>query len=116
MLSSRFGNFVVTGELGSGGMGVVYRAHDTKLDREVAIKMIRDGAESDSDLQVRFQREAKVLAALNHPHIAQIYGLEEVDTTKSLVMELVEGETLAARLKRTALDTREALEYARQIA
>lgn len=116
MLSSPLGDYVITGELGSGGMGVVYRAHDTKLGRDVAIKMVRDDAAPDSDLNARLAREARALAALNHPHIAQIYGIQESGSARFLVMELVEGETLAIRLKRKPLETREALEYSRQIA
>jgi serine/threonine protein kinase len=104
---TRLGPYAILTPLGAGGMGEVYRARDTKLDREVAIKILPDALARDPDRLARFEREAKVLAALNHPNIAQIYGLEE----RALVMELVEGQTLAGPLP---LET--ALNYARQIA
>jgi eukaryotic-like serine/threonine-protein kinase len=115
-VTTRISHYEITGELGSGGMGVVYRARDTKLDRAVAIKVLRDGVGGDHDAQARFQREAKILASLNHPHIANIYGIEELEGRRFLVLELVDGETLAERIKRKPLETGEALEYARQIA
>ena len=84
--------------LGVGGMGEVYRATDTKLKRQVALKVLPAALTGDSDRLARFQREAEVLAALNHPHIAAIYGIEDADGTKALVVELVEGPTLADRI------------------
>src|SRR5260221_5747783 len=87
-------HYRVTGKLGEGGMGAVYRATDTKLNRDVAIKVIPDAFAQDPDRMTRFAREAQVLASLNHPNIAAIYGVEE----RALVMELVEGETLAGPL------------------
>src|SRR5262244_3527581 len=92
---TRIGPYEITSPLGEGGMGVVYRAHDTKLGRDVAIKTLPDAFANDSDRLQRFQREAQVLASLNHPNIAHIYGLEDSDNTRCIVMELVGGETLA---------------------
>ena len=97
-------------------MGEVYRARDTRLDREVAVKVLPASFAGDPDRLMRFEREAKTLAALNHPHIAQIHGLEDAGTTRALVMELVEGEDLAQRLARGPLPLDEALPIARQIA
>src|SRR5947208_7505097 len=91
---ARIGSYEVGSPLGEGGMGVVYRAHDTKLGRDVAIKALPDAFASDPDRLQRFQREAQVLASLNHPNIAHIYGLEEPEKTQCIVMELVEGEKL----------------------
>src|SRR4029077_15086978 len=102
--------------LGEGGMGQVYRARDTKLDRVVAIKVLPDAFAHDADRLARFQREAKTLASLNHPHIAAIYGLEESGGITALVMELVEGEDLSQRMARGAIPLEEALPIARQIA
>ncbi|MDA1082806.1 MAG: serine/threonine-protein kinase, partial [Gemmatimonadetes bacterium] len=97
-------------------MGEVYRARDTKLDRDVAIKVLPTSLAGDPDRIARFQREAKTLAALNHPNIAQIHGLEESDGIKALVMELVEGPTLADRIAQGAIPVDEALPIAKQIA
>src|SRR2546423_1617810 len=97
-------------------MGEVYRARDLKLKREIAIKILPDDFSSDADRVSRFQREAEVLASLNHPNIAQIYGLEETDQARCILMELVEGETLADRLKRGPIRIEETLKIARQIA
>jgi serine/threonine protein kinase len=97
-------------------MGEVYRARDSRLNRDVALKVLPASFASDPERLARFSREAQVLAALNHPHIASIYGLEEHGDTRALVLELVEGETLAARLSRGPLPVAEALEFARQIA
>ena len=97
-------------------MGQVYRATDTNLKRTVAIKVLPAAVSSDADLLSRFRREAEVLARLNHPNIAQIYGLERSDGTTALVMELVEGETLADRITRGSMLADEALPIARQIA
>src|SRR5215210_3360435 len=95
---SRLGSYEILSALGAGGMGEVYRARDTRLDRDVAIKILPESFAADPDRVARFQREAKVVASLNHPHIAAIYGLEHVDHFTALVMELVEGEDLAKRL------------------
>jgi serine/threonine protein kinase len=105
-------HYRITAKLGEGGMGEVYRATDTKLNREVAIKVLPDSFAADPDRLARFTREAQVLAALNHPNIAAIYGVEE----RALVMELVEGSTLGARLAQGPIGMEEALEIARQIA
>src|SRR5215813_174318 len=116
IVGTRIGPYEITSPLGEGGMGVVYRAHDTKLGRDVAIKALPDAFANDSDRLQRFQREAQVLASLNHPNIAHIYGLEESDKTRCIVMELVEGETLQERLERGAIPIDEALPIAKQIA
>ena len=92
------------------------RARDTRLDRDVAIKILPEAFAADAERVARFQREAKVLAALNHPNIAAIYGLEDAEGVKALVMELVEGEDLAHRLARGAIPVDEALPIAKQIA
>ena len=97
-------------------MGEVYRATDTKLKRQVAIKILPPSLAADPDRLARFQREAEVLASLNHPHIAAIYGLEEADGVKALVMELVEGPTLAERIAQGPIPVDEALPIAKQIA
>ena len=102
--------------LGAGGMGEVYRATDTKLQREVAVKVLPAGFAHDSAWVSRFQREARVLASMNHPHIAAIYGLEESGGVRAIVMELVEGPTLAERMERGRIPIPEALAIARQIA
>ena len=88
---TRLGPYEILSPLGAGGMGEVYRANDTNLKRQVAIKVLPASVAADADRLARFQREAEVLAALNHPHIAAIYGLEKADGTTALVMELVEG-------------------------
>jgi eukaryotic-like serine/threonine-protein kinase len=113
---TRIGPYEVTGSLGAGGMGEVYRARDTKLDRGVALKILPPSFANDPDRLMRFEREAKTLAALNHPCIAQIYGLEQSGQASTLVMELVEGEDLAQRLARGPVPLDEALPIARQIA
>ena len=112
----RLGAYEVASLIGSGGMGDVYRAHDTKLCRDVALKMLPESVVHDPDRVARFRREAQVLASLNHPHIAAIYGLEEANGLQFLILELVEGETLTQRLKGRALPVDEALTVARQIA
>ena len=118
MLSSgtRFGSYEVLSPLGAGGMGEVFRARDLKLGREVALKVLPQNVSAEPERIARFQREAQVLASLNHPHIAAIYGLEEVDGVRALVLELVEGETLADRIARGPMAVDEALPIARQIA
>src|ERR1700719_70651 len=114
---SKLGAYEITGAIGAGGMGEVYQAHDTKLGRDVAIKVLPEAFAHDPERLSRFQREAKMLAALNHPNIATIYGLEQSSGTSLLVMELVPGETLAERIKRDgAVPVEEALAIAKQIA
>jgi serine/threonine protein kinase/Tol biopolymer transport system component len=113
---SRIGPYEVTSQLGEGGMGVVFRARDTKLLRNVAIKVLPDHLADDPDRLSRLQREAQLLASLNHPNIAQIYGLEEVGGTGCIVMELVEGDTLSDRLAKGPLSVDEATTVAKQIA
>jgi serine/threonine protein kinase len=113
---SRLGVYEVTSQIGEGGMGQVYRATDTKLKRQVAIKILPPSLAGDHDRLARFQREAEVLASLNHPNIAAIYGLEESGGMTALVMELVEGEDLSQRIARGAIPIDEALPIAKQIA
>ena len=113
---TRLGPYEILAPLGAGGMGEVYRARDTKLAREVAIKVLPDAVTDDPERLKGFEREARTLAALNHPHIAQVYGFEDSGTVRALVMELVPGESLGSRLVRGPLTVREALEFARQIA
>ncbi len=95
---TRLGSYEVTALIGQGGMGEVYRAHDTKLGRDVALKVLPELFADDPERLARFQREARVLASMNHPNIAIIYGLEESGDTRALVLELVEGPTLADRI------------------
>src|SRR5262245_33999498 len=109
-------NYAVGELIGGGGMGEVYRAKDRKLGRDVAFKVLPASFVSDPDRRMRFEREARVLAALNHPHIAAIYGFEEVNDECALVLELVEGPTLADTLKGGAIPINEALRIARQLA
>jgi len=113
---SKFGVYSILGPLGSGGMGEVYRAFDTRLGREVAVKTLPGEFARDPERLARFEREARMLAALNHPGIAAIYGLEESDDTRLIVMELVPGETLSEKLSHGPLPLDEALKIARQIA
>ena len=110
------GPYEVVEEIGRGGMGEVYRARDTKLDRDVALKVLPHAFTDDPDRLARFEREAKVLASLNHPNIGHIYGLEEAEGQKALVLELVEGPTLADRIKQGPIPVDEALPIAKQIA
>ena len=116
MIGTALGAYEVVAKLGEGGMGEVYRARDTRLDRQVAIKILREPFAADPDGIARFEREAKLLATLNHARIAQIYGLEDGGAMRALVMELVEGPTLADRIAQGPLPTEEALSIARQIA
>jgi serine/threonine-protein kinase len=116
MPAESFGRYRLGEKLGEGGMGVVYRAHDTRLNRAVAIKVLRPEVATNVDRLARFRREAHVLASLNHPNIAGIHELDEYDGTFFLVLELVEGETLAQRLSRGPMRVREAIGIARQIA
>ena len=113
---SKFGVYSILGPLGSGGMGEVYRAFDTRLGREVAVKTLPEAFSRDPERLSRFEREARMLAALNHPSIAAIYGLEESADTRFIVMELVPGETLSEKLSHGPLHLDEALKIARQIA
>ncbi len=113
---ARLGAYEVRAEISRGGMGEVYQARDTKLDRDVALKVLPDAFTSDPDRLARFEREAKVLASLNHPNIGHIYGLEEAEGTKALVLELVEGPTLADRIAEGPIRVDEALPIATQIA
>jgi serine/threonine protein kinase len=113
---TRIGNYEVVTPQGAGGMGEVYRARDTRLDRTVAIKSLPPGFAIDPERLARFEREAKLLASLNHPNIAGIYGLEDVAGSPYLVLEFVEGETLAQRLSRGPISARETLEVGGQIA
>ena len=110
------GPYRVTAKIGEGGMGEVYQARDTKLDRDVALKVLPEAFTADPDRLARFEREAKVLASLNHPNIGSIYGLEEAEGVKALVLELVEGPTLADRIKQGPIPIDEALPIAKQIA
>src|SRR5262245_46888799 len=112
----RFGSYQVLSLLGRGGMGEVYRAHDMKLGRDVAIKVLPDVFTADAERLTRFDSEARMLAALNHPHIGAIYGLEDVDHVPALVLELVEGDTLADRRRTGPTLPQDALRYVRQIA
>ena len=116
MIGKTLAHFEITGLLGKGGMGEVYLARDTKLDRDVAIKLLPRELATDSERLARFRREAKLLATLNHPAIGALYGIEETDGSVFLVMELVEGEDLGKRLQRGALPIDEALQVAVQIA
>ena len=116
MIGQTISHYKITSKLGEGGMGEVYRAEDTTLKREVAIKVLPEQFTQDAERLARFRREAQVLASLNHPNVAAIHGLEESDGVRFLVLELVEGETLAERLSKGPLAVEEALEICRQIA
>jgi hypothetical protein len=112
---ARVGVYEITSAIGAGGMGEVYRARDSRLKRDVALKVLRSSVAQDADRLARFQREAEVLASLNHPHIAQIYGVEEAGGTTALVMELVDGEDLAQRIARGPIALDEAVAVAKQL-
>ena len=114
--ATRLGVYEITAQIGVGGMGEVYRATDTKLKRQVAIKILPSSLAADPDRLARFQREAEVLASLNHPHIAAIYGLEDADGVRALVMELVEGDDLSQRIALGPIPLDEALPIAKEIA
>jgi eukaryotic-like serine/threonine-protein kinase len=116
MIGTKLAHYEITSHIGSGGMGDVYQATDTKLGRSVAIKFLPDAFSHDTERVARFQREARVLASLNHQNIATIHGVEEIGTRHFLVMELVPGETLADRIKHGAIPIEEALPIAKQIA
>src|SRR5580765_7731940 len=113
---ARLGPYEIVAPLGAGGMGEVYKARDLRLDRTVAIKILPDAFAVDAERVARFQREAKVLASLDHPNIAIIHGLEQAGDVHALVMELVPGEDLSQRIARGAIPLDEALPIARQIA
>ena len=114
-IGQRLGTYEIAALLGKGGMGEVYRARDTKLKRDVAIKILPGEFSRDADRVSRFQREAEVLASLNHPNVAAIYDLQEADGSRYLVLELVEGETLADRIARGPIPVEEALDIAKNI-
>ena len=116
MRFERIGRYNVAALIGEGGMGQVWQATDTQLNRQVALKILPDAFADDPDRLARFQREAQVLASLNHPNIAQIHGIEEAEGTRALVLELIEGPTLAERIARGAIPVDEALPIAKQIA
>ncbi len=116
MIGKSLGHYQITNQLGKGGMGEVYQAKDQILGRNVAIKVLPEEFAKDADRVARFQREAKVLASLNHPNIAAIYGLEQSEGKNFLVLELVEGETLADRIKAGPIPIEESLKLALQIA
>src|SRR6059036_386887 len=115
-IGTQLGSHKITALLGKGGMGEVYRARDTKLKREVAIKVLPEEFSRDPDRVSRFQREAEVLALLNHPNIGAIYSLEEANGMRFLVLELVDGEILAERIARGPIPIDESLAIAKQIA
>ena len=112
---TQLGHYTILSALGKGGMGEVWKARDTKLGRDVAIKTLPEEFARDLDRLARFEREARLLASLNHPNIAAIYGLEEHEDTRFLVLELVEGDTLADRIRRGAVPVEESLQLALQI-
>ncbi len=116
MIGRTFGNYKIKEQIGAGGMGEVYRAEDIRLSRNVAIKALPDAFAQDAERLARFEREARLLAALNHPNIASIYGLEQADGKPFLVMELVEGPTLAERLREGRIPLDETLDICRQVA
>ena len=113
---TRLGHYGVTTLFGEGGMGQVWQATDTQLNREVALKILPDAFAADPERLARFTREAQILASLNHPNIAAIYGIEESEGTRALVLELVEGPTLADRIAQGAMPIKDALPIAKQIA
>src|SRR5262249_39884772 len=114
-IGTQLGSNEIIALLGKGGMGEVYRARDLKLKREVAIKILPEEFSQDADRVSRFQREAQVLASLNHSNIAAIYDLQQAEALRYLVLELVEGDTLADRIARGPIPIEEALDFARQI-
>src|SRR5262245_44539199 len=116
MIGSRLGPYEITAKLGEGGMGEVYRATDSKLKREVAIKVLPAAFVADRERLERFQREAQLLAQLHHANIASIFGLEESEGVRALVMELVEGPTLGEKLEQGRVPLDEAIAIAKQIA
>src|SRR5262252_2803480 len=115
-VGSRFGPYEITSALGAGGMGEVYRARDTKLNRDVALKVLPSEFALDAERLARFKREAQLLASLDHSNIGAIYGFEDSEGVHTLVLQLVEGPTLADRIAQGAVPLDEALPIARQIA
>jgi len=113
---ARYGPYEITAKIGAGGMGEVYRARDTRLDRDVALKILPPAFAGDPERLARFEREARTLATLNHPHIGHIYGLEESGGVRALVLEFVDGPTLADRIAPGPIPIDDALIIARQIA
>ena len=116
MIGQTLAHYEIHAKLGSGGMGDVYRARDTKLKRDVAIKVLPEAYARDRERMARFEREAQVLASLNHPNIASIYGLEKSEGVFALILELVDGQTLAERIERGPIDIEQAIAIAKQIA
>jgi serine/threonine protein kinase len=116
LIGRTLGHYRIVEKIGEGGMGEVYRAHDERLDRDVAIKVLPKAVAQDADRVARFEREAKLLASLSHQNVATLHGFEEHEGQRFLVMELAEGETLAERIKRGSIPIDDALDYARQIA
>src|SRR5438270_5904314 len=112
----KLGPYEIVSALGAGGMGEVYRARDTRLARDVAIKVLSEDLSSNPDLKARFEREARAISALSHPHICHLYDIGSQDGTDYLVMELLEGESLERRLEKGALPLKQALEFTIQIA
>jgi serine/threonine protein kinase len=115
-IGTQLGPYEILSAIGAGGMGEVYRAHDGRLNRDVALKVLPESFGADPDRMARFEREARILGALNHPNIAAIYGLEEFNSNRALVMELVSGETLADRIAKGPIPLDEALPVAKQVA
>ena len=111
-VGTHLGPYEIAGQIGAGGMGEVYRAHDRTLNRAVAIKVLPDAVALDADRLARLKREAEVLASLNHPNIGAIYGFEESNGTRALVLELIEGPTLADRIARGPIAATEAVAIA----
>src|SRR5512139_2107879 len=116
MIGRTIAHYEVTSHLGKGGMGEVWRARDSKLGRDVALKVLPESFGADPERLSRFQREAKLLASLNHPHIATIHGIEGDGRDRVLVLELVEGEDLSQRIATGPVPVREAINIARQVA
>jgi len=116
MIGTTLAHYRIVEKIGEDGMGVVYRAHDERLDRDVAIKVLPEDVAEDPGRLARFEREARLLASLSHQNIATLFGLEEHEGQRFLVMELAEGETLAERIKKRPIPVDDALDYARQIA
>jgi len=116
VLGKTISHYKVLEKIGEGGMGVVYRATDTKLNRDVALKILPERFASDSQRMDRFQREAEVLASLDHPNIGQIYGIEDAGQTKALVLQLIEGPTLADKIAQGPIPVEDALKIALQMA
>jgi serine/threonine protein kinase len=112
---TKLGPYEIVAPLGAGGMGEVFRGRDKRLGRDVALKVLPEAFARDTERMARFEREAKVLASLNHAYIASIYGVEESNGTRTLVMELVEGSTLADRIKQEGMPLEEVLPIAKQI-